>query len=275
VGVGVYSGTTSSYRHRADIQPPGPAVTDAIPAFPDGFGGAEALYESVACMTNQVRCFDAGCAASGRGCPGYRPRSLPIVVTITDEGDECLFAWRLMCSVTAAQAGEALQALGVKFVGIDADRGLEATPFLIELAEEGRSFTADGDPMVFAGSEGDVVAAVRRGLQAVTAAPLDLTMEIVDEEGDDGDALRFVDHVALDLSSDGCFPYDDVEDDNRDGHSDHVRAAGPGTSACFDLVVSPAPRIGPVDEPQMFLMTASILGDGAVLNDVSICVEVR
>jgi hypothetical protein len=179
-----------------------------------------------------------------------------------------------MCSVTAEQAGQGLMNLGATFVGIDADVGMEATPFLVELAESSRSYDEAGEPLVFGGVDGDVVDAVRRGLRAVTGSALDLSVAVEDEADDDGDALAFVGRVEIDGETAGCFDYDDVEDVDGDGVPDTVRDAGPGTTGCFELVLA-EPRLAPSDEPRMYRMTARLLGDGAVVDEVSVCVEVR
>jgi len=275
VGVGTYAGEPHTYRHVIDVAPPTPATEAAFPSRADGPGGRETLYQAVACACGRGRCLDRMCAAAGRACPGFRERSLPILMAITDEGDECSVGFLPDCPETVTTAAEGLQSIGAVFVGIDADAGREATPFLVEIAEAADATGADGEPLVFAGSEGDVVDAVSEGLEAVSGRPLSLRVELEDLPDDDGDARRFVDYVEVDTTTDGCFPYGDVEDTDLDGHPDVVPAAGPGTTGCFDVVPRETHGLSPSEETRVYRLRARLYGDGSIVDERTICFEVR
>ena len=273
VGVGRYAGGPESYVHLLDVEPPSEATRDAVPAAADGRGSNEALYNSIRCSLGRGRCTEDACEGEGRDCVGYRPLALPILVAITDEGDECTYGRFSECAATPENTGADLREHGVVFVGIDADsRGdREATPFLEALAIESGSLDAAGNPLVFAGTGSDVVRAVQEGLGSVTGSPLRLEVALEERDGDDGDALALVDHVEIDTVSDGCFAYREVEDTDRDGFADAVPAAGPGTTGCF--VVVPRERPSSV-APGTYLVGARLLADGATVDDRTICFEV-
>lgn len=276
VGVGRYAGAADSYRHLLDVGPVTAATVDAIPRFADGPGGNESLYQSVTCVVGRARCPSAGCyRGERRACPGFRERSLPIVVTLTDEGDECLRA-RLpeRCGATHVDAGAAARALGAVLVGVDADaRDMEATPYLVAIAEEAGAYGPDGSPLVFQGGEGDVVAAVRDGLSTVAASPLPLYVELVDlDEADGISVIDVVDHVAVDTTSRGCFPYRDLEDRSGDGRLDAVVAAGPGTAGCFELFPRRTARLeGPIE----VRVRARVRAGGAVVATQDVCFAIE
>ena len=273
VGVGRYAGGPESYVHLLDVAPPSEATRDAVPLEADGRGSNEALYNSVRCSLGRGRCTGMTCDGEGRDCVGYRRHALPILVAITDEGDECTYGRFSECAATPENTGADLRENGVVFVGIDADsRGdREATPFLEALAVEAGSLDAAGDPLVFAGTGSDVVRAVQDGLGSVTGSPLRLEVALEERDADDGDALALVDHVEIDTASEGCFEYRDVEDTDGDGFADAVPAAGPGTTGCFVVV----PRARPPGFARgVYVAGARLLAGGATVDDRTICFEV-
>lgn len=275
VGVGRYAGGAASYMHLLDVSAPSDETVTAIPSDADGVGANEALYNSVSCAFGVGRCPDTGCDGEGRECVGYRPRALPILVAITDEGDECSYGRFRECAATPESTGAILREHGIVFVGIDADaRGdREATPFLVALAEEAGSYDAAGAPLVFAGTGSDVVRAVQSGLGSVSASPLRLEVVLEELPGDDGDAVHLVDHVAVDTESAGCFEYRDLADEDGDGRDDVVLAAGPGTTGCFVVV----PRTEPpgLGEGTAVLLRARLLAGGATVGERTVCFEAR
>ena len=273
VGVGRYAGGPNSFVHLLSIAPPSDATRDAIPGSADGRGSDEALYQSVQCVFGMGRCPGTGCEGTGRECAGFRPRALPILVTITDEGDECTYGRFRECAATPESTGATLRENGAVFVGIDADaRRREATPFLVALAEEAGSFDADGEPLVYLGAESGVVGAVQEGLGAVATSPLRLEVVLEEAAEDAGAALRFVDRVEVDTASPGCFAYRDLEDADGDGRPDVVRAAGPGTTGCF--VVFPGDLPAGTEPGTTATLTARLLGGGATVDERTICFEV-
>lgn len=269
VGVGRYAGRADTYRHLRSPSPPSAALPDAIPAAANGVGAAESLYQSVSCIGRIGRCGSAGCV-SGRGCPGFRPGALPIVVAITDEGDQCSARIPPECLETLDTAVEAMGLLEATFVGISADpRGGEAEDFLRAIAIGTDSTDVNGEPLVFVGSGSAVVDAVRSGLRSVGVQPLDLRVALQPLEGD---ALQYVDHIRIDRESPGCFAYRDTEDEDGDGWDDTVLGAGPGTTGCFEVTfVDRAPRPAS-EEPQAARVRATLTGDGAVVDQQFVCV---
>jgi hypothetical protein len=271
VGVGRYAGVPDSYRHLHDVAPVDEETVASIPAVADGEGGRETLYEAMQCSVGSGRCPSAGCADSGRRCPGFRETSLPILVTLTDEGDQCSFGPRFPeCGADHVSVGEAARDLGAVLVGIDAAAPPDdATDFLRAAAEEAGSVDGEGEPLVFSGSEADVVNAVRRGLVAATTSPLPIRVELA---GEDLRPDAVIGSVRLDLESEGCFPYRDAEDTDRDGFPDRVQAAGPGTTACF--VIEPRESAA-LEGPAEHRLTATLLAGGGVVDTIDVCVVVE
>lgn len=266
VGVGRYAGQAETYQHLADIAPPTEEVARAIPERADGRGQDETLYLSMACaLSDAIDCPAGACAASGRRCAGFRPHSLPIVVTITDEGDQCSY-----CGPDDESIGAQARALGALLIGIDTARppGGEATRDLTALAMASGSVDAEGRPLVFDGSDGAVVEAVRAGLAAAAGTPLPMSLEL---HGDEAFVDAVVERAWVDRWSEGCFPYREVEDTDGDGFADRVPRAAPGTRACF--VVEPRAR---VDLPPARHRFSAQLRLGEVpVQQVEVCVEVE
>jgi len=200
----------------------------------------------------------------GLRCAGFRPGALPLYVAISDKGDQCPY-----CGPDEVSVGAQARELGALLIGIDtAATPREATEQFVRLAEESGSFDADGNPLVFAGGEGEVVDAVRAGLAAAAQSPLPLRVDLVGD-GIDPDAV--IDSVRLDRRSEGCFPYRDTIDSDGDGRPDRVRAAGRGTTACF--IVEPRRR-AVLTGPAMHRVSA-ILRHGELEADrVDVCVVV-
>ncbi len=271
VGVGRYDGVSDGYRHLRSPSPPSEEVVAAIPGRADGLGGREALYQSVSCVGRLGRCPSAECVREGRGCPGFRPDALAIVVAITDEGDQCSAAvFAPECLETLETVTLSLQRLDATFVGINADPSFGmATDYLTAIAEGSDSRSVDGEPLVFTGSGAQVVEAVRSGLRAAAAQPLRFEVELESLSDDPREGLDLIDYAALNTQAPGCFRYEGAVDADGDGRPDTVPEAGPGTTGCFDVVFKDRE---PGDEPTVVRLRAKLTGDGAIVDEATVCV---
>ena len=265
-GVGTYEGNRNTYRNRLGVQADPALTRDRIPGSADGSGADESLFQSVACVADPSACSSARCEAAGIGCPGYREDAVRILVTITDERDECSCG-----SVdSASAAGSRLQAAGITFVGVDADSGHEPADHLRAIARESDSYAADGTtPLVFDGDEAAVRTAVTGAInEIVNGVPIEATIEAADEPDDDGDALRFIDYLETNTSGVGaCTAGLEVADGDGDGHPDTFVAITPGTDVCWDVVPVMNDFQEPALEPLVYRARLTVRGDGSALDD--------
>jgi len=267
-GVGTYTGNSDDYENLLSLQPIPMMTQAAIPGSASGGGAAEALYESAACVADRTQCEATGCTPGGIGCPSYRTDAIRMLILLTDEDNECT-----SCSPnTASEAGTILTDRGVVFAGINAGTDSQAQLDLESLATAAGSFGADGSPLVFAGDAdvGDeqLINAVTDAVnEVVRNVPLYVTIDPMDQPGDDGDALQFIDRLEANITRPGCTLFDDLADVNpRDGFDETFPEVPPGERVCWDLVVRPNRTVPPSEEPQLFRATLTVTGNGSPLD---------
>ncbi|MCU0671872.1 MAG: hypothetical protein MUE69_03655 [Myxococcota bacterium] len=263
-GVGVYSGNPNSYRNLLALQPDSAETQRRIPDRADGGGANETLFESVACVADPTACSGAECVPGGVGCPAYRADARRILITITDEPNQCT-----TCAVnTAAAAGSRLRAEDLVFVGVDADAGNSPAVPLQEIARQSNSFDASGEPLYVQGSEASVTSAVTDAVRRI-AENVTLFVNVAPEEvaGDDGDALPFIDRIEVNVSGDGdCTAVGSVADTDGDGFRDAFPNLLPGTPICWDVVARENDLVRPTARPQVFVARVVVRGDGSILD---------
>ena len=127
----------------------------------DGAGANESLFQSIACAALPSLCDATGCGVGGLGCPSYRNEAVRLLITITDEENQCDTA--PSCSpTTAAEVGAVLRGSSLLFAGINAGTAAVTTEDLTGVARESGSFASDGAPLVFqAGDAGSPEGAMR------------------------------------------------------------------------------------------------------------------
>ncbi len=267
-GVGTYEGNPHSYRNLLSLQPDAATTRRRIPMSASGGGANEALFQSVACVADPTACNHGGtCGAGGIGCPAYRSEAVRILVTITDEQDECA------CGAvdSALAAGSRLMTSGITFVGVDADVRHEPRTDLRAIATRSGSLDGAGMPFVREGDGAAVRSAVVDAInEIVNGVPLRVTIEATEEAGDDGDALRFIDHLVVNTSGmpAACSAASPTEDTNADGHDDAFPALLPGTSVCWDVVPIAVNEIQePSASPLVYKARLTVKGDGSPLDD--------
>ncbi|MEM9190751.1 MAG: hypothetical protein AAGF12_16315 [Myxococcota bacterium] len=262
-GVGTYW-DDQEYRNLVSVQPD-PTVTQASVPASTGPGGSEALFESVACVAEPALCPPAGCSMTGIGCPGYRSDAVRILVTVTDEDDQCSSG----CAVTdAASAGSRLRAQGITFVGVDAEAGTSiAETDLTNIAIAADSYDGSGRPLYFRGDGPAVTGAMTMAIQEiVSGVPLFVNAEAVDLPGDAGDALQFIDRLQVNLSGGTCTAVESRADLNGDGFDDAFPFLLPGTPVCWDVLARRNTRVRPTPEPQIFRARVTVTGDNSPLD---------
>ncbi len=126
-----------------------------------------------------------------------------------------------------------------------------------------------GRPMVYDGSDAAVAPAVTSAInEIVEGVPLRVTIEATDQPGDDGDALQFIDHLAVNTTADGCTDATPREDLlYMDGRDDAFAALRPGTPVCWDVVPRRNTTVEPTEEPLLFEAKLTVYGDGSPLDE--------
>jgi hypothetical protein len=237
-------------------------------------GGSEAIFQAAQCVADGIGCTspDKNCAASGLGCPGFRHNAVRILFQISDADNQCSGT---PCSMwTAATAGAALQARGIKFVGLwgtgDDAGSNPATPETEMDAIGMASGTVDGagNPFVYSAIDDAVVAQSRQAvLDIVTGLPLNVTIGTSELPGDSGDALPFIDHLVVNTSGGSCTEISPTVDGNGDGFDDSFPSLTPGTRVCWDVVPIAENNIVPATmDPQLFVARVTVYGDGSTLD---------
>jgi hypothetical protein len=271
-GVGTYEGEASSYTNLLELQPMPSLTRDRIPMTADGAGALESLYQSVACVVDPSFCGGAsGCGVGGLGCPSYRLDAVKLLITITDEDNQCDTA--PSCTpATATEAGGILRANTVRFAGVNAGTSATARADLLALATAADSFASDGSPLVFeAGDAGSPAGAMRLVDSVVEAInevvrnrPLRVSLDPSDEADDAGDALQFIQRLEINVTRPGCTLLDATSDVNpRDGYDDTFDSVQPGNRVCWDLVVRPNTFVRPAADPLLFRARLTVRGDGS------------
>lgn len=277
-GVGTFAGTYASYRNQVSLQGDAQVTRAAIPSSANGGGATEPLFQSVQYVYGSPY-GTSRCVGGGVGCPGFRKDAARLLVTVTDEPDQCGdgdgdcgdgLPQHTGYPETASEAAAALTHPGeeITFVGINAaPNGSEARDDLIAIAEAAQSYDAQGAPLVFDGANSDVVDSVSQAIQEV-AFNLDLrvTIDAEDQPNDAGDALPFIDYLVVNESAANCTDVSATEDTNADSHDDAFPALRPGTPVCWDVVAKRNTFVTPTLEPQMFRARLSVRGDGSELD---------
>jgi hypothetical protein len=251
----------NSYRNLLSLQPDSAETRRRIPPSASGAGTNETLFESVACVADPTACSGADCVAGGIGCPAFRREAIRLLVTITDEPNQCI-----SCGVsTAADAAGRLRAADILFVGVDADAASSPEAHLKQLARLSGSIDAMGMPYYAAGTEASVTTAVTDAIRAIAETrPLFVSVEATDEEGD---ALQFIDHLEIDVSgTDGCTAIASVADTDGDGLPDAFPNLLPGTPVCWEVVARDNDRVEVRDRPVVFRARITVRGDDSVLD---------
>ena len=263
-GVGTYEGNPNSYRNLLALQPDSGETQRRIPGRADGGGANESLFESVACVADPTACTGAECVPGGVGCPAYRADARRMLITITDEDNQCT-----SCGVnTAAAAATRLRDEDIVFVGVDADSSNRPEEDLKEIARLSNSFGSLGEPLYAQGDESSVTTAVTDAIREVAeSVPLFVNVEVQDLPGDDGDARMFVDRIEVNTSGEGeCTAVASTADTDGDGYDDTYPSLLPGTPVCWDVVARENVFVEPTAEPQIFVARLVVRGDGSILD---------
>ena len=217
----------------------------------------EDFFESVTCVADGT----CGTSCTGPvGCPAYREDAIKLLVTFTSEDSD---------AGTLEAASSALLTAGIEPIGIwsaadDIQRG-----DIEDLARETGSFRADGTtPRVLDGIDSGALTALTLALrEVIESLPLRVAIEASDQPGDAGNALPFIDYLAVNTSGDGnCTPVSPTEDTNADGRADVFPALPTGTPVCWDIVPARNDIVEPSSEPQVFRSRLTVRGDASELD---------
>jgi hypothetical protein len=270
-GVGTYEGEANSYTNLLSLQRIPMLTRDRIPTSANGAGATESLFQSVACAVDPTRCAAVGCGVGGIGCPSFRDEAVRMLITITDEENQCDTA--PSCSpTTATEVGSILRGATVTFAGVNAGTSAITTTDLNGIATSSDSYAADGSPLVFLAGDAGSPAGAERLVDSVVSAvnevvrnrPLRITIDPSDEPGDAGDALQFIERLEINITRPGCLLVEDTSDVNPvDGFADTFDAVQPGNRVCWDVLVRRNTFVEATREPQVFRARLTVRGDGS------------
>jgi len=239
-----------------------PARTASALAF--GVEGSEEwLYRALWGVASPLRApgSEGACIAGGVGCPAFRSDAIRILVAFTDENSDG--------PETVDQAAIALRDAGITLIGIWAGSTSSSERMaLTEVVRRSGSLDRHGQPLIFDGLDAAVVPAVRSAIsEIVEGVPLRVTITAMDQAGDDGDALPFLDHL---IARPDICGHSRTEDADGDGIQDTFPAVTPGTEVCWDVVAQRNIMTPSLDRPQLFHARLTVSGDGSPLDARSV-----
>ncbi|MDX9723529.1 MAG: hypothetical protein RBU37_22465, partial [Myxococcota bacterium] len=263
-----------TFRNRVSLQP-NPNLTATEFGNTGWSGGAEAPLQAPACAANGSNCTNSSknCSTTpGRiGCAGYRSDAIRVYIQVTDADNQCSGS---RCSIfTAAYTGQQLINQNMKFIGLwgTGDSGGAGTPESVarDLGIASNTLNTSGQPFVYPALDAQVVdRTVQAVREIVRGVPLNVTITASEQPGDDGDALRFIEYLEVNISGTGnCTVVNPTADTNGDGRHDAFPSLLPGIPICWDVKPVAANTIQPATEvPQIFRARLTVLGDGSPLD---------
>ena len=249
---------------------PDPAMTaGAIPGTTTG--NNEAPLQVPACVARGANCQNTNsisCTTGAGlvGCPGFREDAVRIYIQITDADDQCS---DLRCRMfTGAYSGGELAALNIGFIGLigtSDDRGTGTPRSVAESIGRGANSLDDMDrPFVYDAVDAAVVDQTVNAVRALAQSEFEVTIDAADEPDDDGDALRFIDYLEVNVSGMGaCTAVAPTTDRDADGHDDTFPALRPGTSVCWDVVPVMNDIQEPADSPLVYKARLTVRANGS------------
>jgi hypothetical protein len=263
------------------------AALDGIDAV--GTGDEPYTHNLYAIATGDMEVFPGGtwggieprewtCTPPGAiGWPCFRTGAIPIVVQISDEDFDDSISHCRPPEMRHEDAIDALNAISAKYIGVNSQPGLYGSRADMEIIASGTgSVDERWEPLIFdvdphGADLGDqLVEAIRL---FATAVPLHVSAVVRDGEGDEVDALSFVERVEPTEGrpsdpgdSRECTGGLQVEDEDGDGHPDaFVSILGP--TMCFGLVARPNETIVPGTGWKTFPAHVDVLADGVTVLD--------
>jgi len=272
-GVGTFD-ELNTYHNALSLQPDPAATAAQIPAT-TSLGSNEAPLQPASCISNPALCPNANnmsCGGTGVGCPSFRDEAIRIYVQITDADNQC--SGGECANFTAASAGAALQAAGIKFVelyGTDDNGSDPSTPASIahDIGVASGTVDANGQPFTYAATNAAVVQNTVSAILALARGKaLDTTIEATDDTSDSVDALQFLDYLEINVSGSGeCDIVSPTVDSDGDSHQDEFPILYPGKHVCWDVHPVPVNTTVPAtDEPQIYRAILTVRGDGSPLD---------
>jgi hypothetical protein len=134
-----------------------------------------------------------------------------------------------------------------------------------------------GAPFVRSGDNAAVATQVTSALQEILdIVPMEVTIELAEVSGDDGDGLPLLDYITvntsgMDLDGDGiadCGAAGNTADADNDGWDESFTDADPSSPVCWDLVALPAAMPMGTASVQIYSIEVTIRGNGALLDIV-------
>jgi len=268
-GTGDYRDPGYPIRNLASMSGNASATASAIPGGTGG-GAYENLFQSAYCMASPSQCSGSmisGCSSTGIGCPGFRQGAVRVFVQITDEPDQADNAY------SASDAGSALDAAGINYLGIDCDSSHAGLAHLQAVAQAADSLDTNGQPFVRSGDNAAVATEIESALnELIELVPMEVTVELEEIEGDSGDAMPFFDYLVVnevaDLDADGisdCTEGLTTSDSDANGYDDMYNDVEPNNRVCWSFFPSSHEASGS-GEVQTYKLQVTIRGNGAILD---------
>lgn len=270
-GTGDYRDPGYPIRNLASMSGNASATASAIPGG-TGMGASENLFQSAYCMASPSQCSGSmisGCSSTGIGCPGFREGAVRVFVQITDEPDQANNAY------SASDAGNALDAAGINYLGIDCDSSHLGLADLQAVAQAAGSVDTNGQPFVRSGDNAAVATEIELALnELIELVPMEVTVELEEVEGDSGDAMPFFDYLVtndlaeIDIDGDGimdCTQGLSTSDSDANGYDDMYNDVEPNNRVCWSFFPS-SHEVGATGAVQTFKLQVTVRGNDAILD---------